>query len=438
MPIRPTTVTLPLLALSLLACTESIGPGDDLVDLALDFCAGEAPIFFAVLNEGDSWRRVSPGAGNTFAFPAGEKVGIAMTFASGTDVVTDVNYVTRAEIEPFSGVACTEVVGSKTLEGTLAGLGANDEVVISMSGYELAGQPPSNTFALLQIPDGPQDLVAHRVSGGVPNAIIVRRALNLIHGATITPTLDFNNANAVATHTGTFIGLDPAEDNYFDIFFNTASGTTHTLDRAPPFVSSSQTLFGVPASLTQAGDAHLIVLNADAADGSHYRSVQHAYRNPGDKTFTLGGLLNDPVIASAGTSPYQRLRATLVSQAEYGDFASAFFGQGTTSTRGFFVTETAGFRDGTPASWDLEIPDLTPAGGFPASAALQAGQPTVWFAEAYSGFFEDLFAGGPPDGFSLQFAGRTSVVSTVQMSRARGARTERRVPLAGRAFRRAR
>jgi hypothetical protein len=440
---RWSVVAAPFFAFSLGACSDGIGPGnEDLVDLALDFCAGEAPIFFAIQNEGDSWRRVNGNAGGTFSFQATEKVGVAMTFSFGNDVFTDVYYATAEELEPLSGIACTEVVGAKTLNGSVTGLGANDQVVVSMSGDELAFVPPPNTFQMIGIPDGPQDLIAHRdvagISGDIPTSVIVRRALNLTHNTTITPTLDFNAGSAVATHTGTIVGLNASDNNYYDISFRTASGTDHTLFLSPFITSGSQTLYGIPALLTQSGDMHRIDLSADAADNSSYRSLRHFYRNAGDMTFTLGGVLNQPSITTAGTSPYVRLRATLASQTEYGSFASAFFGQGATTTRSFFVTETSGYRDGIPATWNLEIPDLTPAGSFPVTAQLQAGQSTVWFVEAYNGTLANFIGASPAEGSTILFAGRTSDVSTIQMSRTRGARPEPRSPLSDRALRRAR
>lgn len=442
MRLRPVAFATPMLALSLAAaCSDGTGPGDgDLVNLALDFCAGEAPIFFAVINDGGDWNSIPPSAGGTFEFQATEKFGLAMTFSFGSDVFTDVYYAAADEVEPLSGVACTEVVGSKTLNGSVSGVAGSDRVVASMSGDEFAFTVPPSTFQMINIPTGPQDLVAHRDllggSGDVPTSVIVRRALNIANNGTIA-VLDFNSneADPVSNNTLSISGINASESNYYDIFFSTASGTTHTLFESPFFTSSSQTLYGIPSVLTQAGDLHHLDLNAVSTDLLSYRSLQHFYRNPDNKSVALGGSLNQPSVTSVATSPYLRMRATLASQFEYGSFATAVFEQG---TRTFFVTETSGFNDGTPATWNLEIPDLTSAGNFPVSARLQSGQTTTWFVEAYQGALADLIGVAPAEGSTVKLGGRSSTIATVQMARIRATRAALRSRFASRTFGRGR
>jgi hypothetical protein len=420
-----TAAVVPVLALSFEGCSDASGPGtQQLVDLLLDFCASEAPAFFAFQNEGGGWTRVTPSAGSAFAFQATEKVGIAMTFVFGSATFTDVFFATAADLEPLSGVACTEAVGNKTLNGSVANVATGERAVVSMSGAEETVAPPQNSFTFAGIADGPQDIIAHRdvvgVSSDVPNRVIVRRGVNLTNGATI-PVLNFGTEGAApATHSATITGLTSGENNYFDIFFSTATGTSHTLFQSPFFGAGAQTIYGIPSSLTQSGDLHRIDLNADASNVTSYRSLRHFYRNPDNKTLALGPSLNSPSVSSFGNTPYVRLRATLASQSEYGSFATAFFIQGQASERSFFVTETSGYRGGTPTSWTLEIPDVTGAGGFPTSAGLQSGQNTLWFVEAYGGSLSELIGGTPTDGSTVRFAGRTSSIQTLQLHRMRG------------------
>lgn len=425
---RWTAVGNSALALSLAACVDSVGPTDaELRDIVLDFCAQGAPVFFAVQNDGEAWTRVTPVAGNTFSFRAAPKVALAMTFDLGSQMFTDVYYTTAGELEPLSGIACTEPTGNKTLNGTVSNIATGGRAVVTMSGTEVDIFPPPNNFTLSGVADGPQDLLAHRDGSAlgadfIPNWVIVRRTQNPTNNFTMS-TLDFGiEGGAVATSTATITGLLSSEDNYFDILFSTALGTSHTLYQSPIFGGGPRTLYGVPSTFTQSGDVHEIVLNADATSLTSYRSLNHWYRNPSSKTLTLGAALNTPTVTSAASTPYARLRATLLSQNDYGSFATAYFIQ---PTRRFFVTVTAGYQGTTPAQWTLEMPDLTPAGGFPSTAGLQTGQTTDWFVEAYDGTLANFIGAAPTEGATVRFAGRASTTSTLQLSRTDGGRRAR-------------
>src|SRR5688572_12414824 len=174
------------------ACVDSgAPPTPQLSDLTLDFCATDAPVFFAIQNEGEGWQRITGLAGHTFAFEATRRVAIAMTFDRGSSFLTDVYYTTAEELLPLSGNACTEVFGSKTVHGSVSNVGTGGRAVVSMSGAEVNVAPPTTSFTLQDVPDAPQDLIAHRDANAlatdvVPDRVIVRRAQNPIDGATLS------------------------------------------------------------------------------------------------------------------------------------------------------------------------------------------------------------------------------------------------------------
>ncbi|MEX2152305.1 MAG: hypothetical protein WD825_03150 [Gemmatimonadaceae bacterium] len=383
----------------------------------LDFCAPEAPIFFAIQNEGEDWQRVTGLASHTFAFEATPRVAIAMTFDRGSSVLTDVYYTTSEELLPLSGISCTEVVGTKTVHGTVSNVPSGGRAVVSMSGAAAEVISPATNFTLVGVADSPQDVVAHRDGNAlnidvVPDRVIVRRAQNPIEGATLSD-LNFGTQSsaAVATNPLTIGGMSAGDDSFFDVIFGTALGTTHTLYQSPIFSGSSRVLYSIPSTLTQSGDLHEILLNSDSPNASAYRTVRHWYRNPATKNLSFGAALVAPSISSVATSPYARMRALLPAQVDYSRFATAFFIQ---DTRSMFVTVTAGHTEGTPGTWTLEVPDLT-AAGIPSTAGLEPGQSTTTTVEAYDGALSSIFGGGLTDGAIMRFAGRSSITSTVQL-----------------------
>lgn len=427
----------PVAVLSM-SCTDGVTVIDtDLDELVLAFCASELPNWFAYQNEGGSWTRVQPDANNAFVFDASDRVAIAMTFDFGTSRLTDVYYTHVNELLPLSNRACTETSGTKTVNGSVSGLSTNETAVISMSSSSTSAFPLQANWSLSNIVNGPQDIIAHReldaLSGAsTPNRVIVRRNQNPVSGATL-PVLDFasTEGQAISTNTLSISGLLSGESNYYDIGFMTATGTSHALYASPFFTSPSQTLYGVPSGLTQAGDVHEIDLNADAASGTSYRTVRHWYRTPADKSLTFGAALNTPTVQTVTSTPYVRMRTTLASQADYPDFATAYFIQ---DQRSVFVTVTAAHHSGTPSTWTNEIPDFGSAAGFPTNAGLQSGTSTQWFVEAFDGTLADYISATPTDGATVRLAGRSANTSTMQMSVA-GERSSPRTMLDRRAFR---
>ena len=421
------------------SCTDGTSIDPTLEELVLAFCASELPSWFAYQNEGGSWTRVQPNANNAFVFNASDRVGIAIVYDFGTSRLTDVYYAHFNDLSPLSNKACTETSGTKTVNGTATGLGTSETARISMSSSTTSAFPVQASWTLSNVVNGPQDLVAHRELTGVsstvtPNRVIVRRNLNPVSGSTITPALDFSSteALAIATNTLNITGLLTNESNYYDIDFLTPTGTSHPLYASPFFTLPSQTLYGVPTTLTQAGDVHKLNLNADASNGASYRTILHYYRNPADKNLIFGAALNTPTVQNITSTPYARLRTTLQSQVDYPDFATAYFIQ---SGRSVFVTVTAGYHAGTPTTWTNEIPDFSAAGGYPANAGLSSATSTQWFVEAFNGTLNNYISATPGDGATVRFAGRSANTSTsVQMSVA-GDRRATRAMLDRRALR---
>lgn len=420
----------------LAGCSDGIGPQPIAGSLTLDFCSSAAPIWFAYQNEGGDWTRVDGNNDNTFTFDATERVAVAMTFDFGDEVLTDIYYATRTELLPLSDEACTETFGAKVLHGSVVDVLLGEQAIVSIGDAEATVTPPPNSFALEGVPDGPRDIIAHRevntADGLAPDRVIIRRAENRTHNATL-PEFDFGETTSdpLTVNLASISGLNAGEDNFLDVFFQTALGTDHWLYAAPLFSSNSQTIYGVPAGLTQQGDLHQLELNAQPSSGETYRVVRRWYRDPANQSLVLGPALNVPNITSLGSSPYLRLRASLPSQSDYDSFATAYFIQGPEGDlRSVFVTHTAGFHGGTPSAWQLDIPDVTEAGGYPSFAALVSGDGTQYFVEAFDGSLADFIGATPTANATLRFAGRTDAVIALRAQvDAHGRRAARRPAL---------
>jgi len=146
------------LCASIAACSDSTGPGIE-SELALDFCSTDAPIFFAYQNDGGAWTALTPDAGVTYHVPATEKLALAFVHQFGSSYATEVIYATRGELEPLAGVACTEVSGSKTLNGSVTGVSVGSEAWVTMADQTTIVSPPPSTFSLNFLPNGLLDLL---------------------------------------------------------------------------------------------------------------------------------------------------------------------------------------------------------------------------------------------------------------------------------------
>lgn len=418
-----------LLSAATLACSDSTGPlPQDLVDVVLDFCAAETPVFLAVQNQGANWERVVPDAQGTFTFQATPAVAIVIVQQSGSEFSTEYVFTTPTDLQPLSGVSCIEQTGTKTLNGSVTGVAAGSATMASMAGSFAYVLAPTTTFSIAELPPGTIDLIAHREVVGansvVPDRVIIRRAQDRTSGSTL-PVLDFGAAEAqtTASHGFSTTGLSTAETTEYLLTFSTPTTRRHSLSVQTAVGPGLQTIFGIPGTLTQAGDFHELDVFADG--GSAYRGEVQFYRVPSTRTVALGANLANPTLTSVAGSSHLRLRTQLPSQFEYGALVSVAHVQ---SSRLVVLTATNSYFGGTPVVWDLTIPDLSGMSGFPSGALLQSGAGTDWYVDAYGGTGASAaFFGAPTDGAVLHYAGRAFETGARQLSRSPA--SERHAPL---------
>ena len=96
----------------------------------------------------------------------------------------------------------------------------------------------------------------------------------------------------------------------------------------------------------------------------------------------MGPVLNRPAVTFPNTSPYLRPLVQFASQVEYGEAAAVEFYQ---SSRGATVGVSAAYLGGTPATWQLELPDFSGVEGWDNAWGLDPTAPTQWLVRAQAG-----------------------------------------------------
>ncbi|HJQ19436.1 MAG TPA: hypothetical protein VJ867_03735, partial [Gemmatimonadaceae bacterium] len=410
-------VTVVVLVLVLAGCSDTTSPTPFTpIDIALDFCTTEVPVWFAYQNLGQPWVRVAPDAAGTVHFPAGPRVAIAFEQISANHYETQIIGASNTELNAVSGVECLDENGTKTLHG--AAVGATGSQVARVSMFLSTVVLPSNqaTFTLSQLASRPLDLVASRenVSANTRAAdrIIVRRNQNFVDNATVS-TLDFNSSEAFAPGTTTIgiSGADPAEVTTLTNNFFSQQQTSHLLFNG--IVGNGNVAIPtIPAGQTAAGDYHDVFAIGTSADASSFRGAESYFRDPpASQILPIGpGLPTNPAFTTIQTAPYVALRMQQpISQtAAYTRAVNFTLTQQTlTVSREWTVTVTDGFWPFSNSGWDVSLPnDLSTVSGWDNTWGLQPGDEINWTVTAYYGRPTLLFGAPPSEGEGIQFAGR--------------------------------
>jgi hypothetical protein len=401
---------------STLALTTTAASGSSGA-IAFRFCEAPFPTFFAVQDGSGAWTRVTA-TNNVYSFDISSATGgVAYSVPNGAALQTSVYYGTKAEITAKGVFGCQTAI-TKTVNGTTAGLGQLDNAYVNFGNKVTTVIPVASTsFTLNGVPDGLHDLVATRnalsLSGtnisSLLAKVIVRRGLNPATGSTL-PVLDFGAAEAVAPSSATAtLGNLGGDQSLITVLFSTANGTNAVLYADPGSAGASRPYFGVPAAQLIAGDLHYVQATAlpqgyllDPVLAATSRSsgifLAGAITN---QTLTFGPVLSIPVVTSAATAPYVRLRAVVARQPEYNQIFSFSFQQSGTTSRSVTIDATAAYVGS--GALDMTIPDLS-AASYDNNFGLKVGVSTMYVVTA-SGY--SAGAGG----VALGAAGTTAVTA---------------------------
>lgn len=152
----------------------------------------------------------------------------------------------------------------------------------------------------------------------------------------------------------------------------TANGTSAILTTG---AQGSSTWYGLPASLAASSDTYVVFATAMGSGTlPPTRNVIMGSSSVQNLTGTFGPALNTPRIAIAGTSPYVRPRATLTTQAEYGDWFTTDFQQGDGANyRDVQIQKTGAYNSGA-GTITFELPDFSGVSGWNNDWGLKGGR----------------------------------------------------------------
>lgn len=267
------------------------------------------------------------------------------------------------------------------MSGSVAGLGSAHSARVSTG---TRGTTASGTYTITAVRNGTLDVIATRRTGTppaaiIPDRIVIRRALDPWNGE-VRPAIDFNAAEAhdILTTTLTVAGLQNGESGSMTTSLLSANQSFHSLGTRFT-LAASQPMHSAPASILVARDYHAVNFDASDACDLRGRFVSRYYHAPSNQSLFLGAALAQPSVTSAASSPNLRLRLTLASQTDYSSQVELQISQ---SGRFANASAVASHFGGTPATWIVEVPDLSNVPGWQSTWGLQAGAAIDMFISA--------------------------------------------------------
>ena len=333
-------------------------------------------------------------------------------------------YGTQAELNLTGTTRCLTGSG-KTVNGSVAGLSgattSSQSATVSLGPSEASASPQQLTFQLKDVPDGALDLIAGRSTTTISGTdvsialdkLIIRRGVNAAANSTL-PVLDFGSAEA----------FDPVQANLTIANLNsdvawavtsyyTANGSGVTGASLAGFSlpgSGPFKYYGVPSNKQVAGDLHVAIAFAipslTSADQSRFAALY--FKDPTDRTLTLGAAFPAPTVTTPATTPYARFRAQGTLPTEYNQALVLSYTQETAS-RTVGITASQNYLAGA-STYDFTIPDFTSAAGWDNNWGPKSGSSTMWSVTGYA-FTGSFNTATPTEGSTFKGATRSGTIT---------------------------
>ena len=361
----------------------SSGGGGGSITWDFSACAVlQRPAWFAYQDGNGPWTVVTP-VNNKYSFDiAGARGGITYVY-SGTSSEVFVQYLSKAEFGTGS-VQCPSLGVLKTINGTLAGVGASEAAYVSLGGSTafvysfLAGFP---NFQMTGVQSGTYDLVASHtpsLTGTIADKAIIQRGLNIANAGTVG-TLDFGGVGAFTLDnaTITIAGLVGGEQITQGMSYQGSACFGGALYNGVSVTGSSYTAAGVPAADQQATDFHNFSLYVHDPVTSLTRTTSQFYHAFGARTLTLAAVFPAPTVTSlgGGSPPYKRLQAVYTLPADYDQSTSLTYTDAVTNNS-VIIQATPAYLGGTSVT--LAMADNSGLAGWNNSWAPAAANTADW------------------------------------------------------------
>lgn len=356
-----------------------VAAAGSIVRLDYSLCVAAArPIWVAYQDGSGAFTRVT-GTANVYTFTIlATKGAVATVTQSGVAFYTVVQYFSQAEAATLP-IDCAGATG-KTINGTVAGLGAGDVANISMGGGGAVVAPPATAFQLFPVATGAQDLVAYRRNAATPGAandrVIIRRGVNVADGGTL-PQLDFTNVAEVMLPQTVTITLTGATAGNFirqdQGYLTGAACTPHVLyDKSG--TTTSLFVYGIPANQL-ASDFYRLMVTEEVAAGVS-RWIATSFHTLANRAITMPTTPSPAVtIVTSAQNNYRLLQSALTLPADY-QSATFIYSETTVTLRAaslgigqatsYTIIQSAGYIGGASAV-TMTATDLGTVSGYLAS-----------------------------------------------------------------------
>ncbi len=349
----------------------------------------DKPVWFAFMDGTDPWVHVPDVGFDVYDFRIEQPTG-AFAYVTegpfGTNLY--VNYRTQAQLTAAPLRLCRPP-GTKTVFGTVDGIGMGNAVRISLGGafaFPFANGP----FQLDEVGDGPRDLVGFRSpldSAGSPPVGIIRRDLDALANDTLAP-MDFANTDSFPADSAdvTVMGLAGGETIFLTTSFHTPRGegmceraSLHTALDSSLTSTKVVKAYGVPPVNVAPFEFHQFSVTATLeGDPDESRGATMYVAEFGSADLQLRSPAGMPDVTSLGGS-YQRLSFDFDMATEYRSASASY----SANDHRVIMTGNIDVYGGTMGS--LFLKDFTGVVGWMDSFAPPNGVPVDWQLSFFGG-----------------------------------------------------
>jgi len=370
-----------------------------------------APLWFAFqdgINTGP-WTVVAPGANSTYNFEVNGNGGVAFVQPDGAGgFATRVLYSSQAGLVALGAANCAATPPSKTVTGTVAGLGATDNALIGLGTSGSAANFALPNFTIRRVPPGDRTLIATRSTLNLgttlyeANKVILRRNQNIADGGVI-PVINFNTegfAPVVQPLTlNNVLGWVPLASVQY---FTDNGGSAGSLVAN----SSGASYPSIPPAQQVAGDLHFVTASAipDVLDASQFRSVGRFFYTAVAQNLTLGPILAPTTVTGLGGANYVRLQVAGTVQNEYNRLL--LFNYSQTGRSASIQVTGAPFVTGGEPNFSVAFPNFTGLPGWQDSWMPSVMSPVSWQVSLQGWDGNGTLGGLPVEGERVMTAGR--------------------------------
>ncbi len=298
---------------------------------------------------------------------------------------TEVIYASAAELTQLGTDNCTASQPTKTVTGTVAGVGVGESALLSLgSAFQIfIGGFSTNPVTFEDVPSGTVDFVGTRSPAGFgpPDKVVLFRNLNIADGGALPSTIDFNGS-AASTPATANATITNALGNELTLTsqLTTSNGQSMFFYFDLPGTGTSRTWTGLAPSAMVAGDVHGLFLIATPGGTSQDSRVLFKYVGPvADQTLALGPVMTAAATTQLAGAPYPRFRFQGSLPTEDRQGVSIQVNNAGATGNSVNVTATGAYLTaaGSASAYDLSMPDVAGLTGFPAASRLTAGSNTI-------------------------------------------------------------